>query len=149
MVESTTLSSSSPKALMQLHSSLTIRWRREKALFQNTPQNPNRTLLFVVPDRKQSTLRSIIERYVAPGTMVFSDQWRAYIDLNGRFTHFTVAHNKRFDKYVFKPRRGVIKVTTNHFESLGGGPKETERNSKGNCSIQNPRNHLQKSETEK
>ena len=92
--------------------------KREKALFQNAPQKPNRTLLFIVPDRKQSTLLPIIERYVAPGTMIFSDQWRAYINLNGRCLHYTVAHNKRFVKYIFKPMRGVIKVTTNHIERV-------------------------------
>ena len=92
--------------------------KREKALFQNAPQKPNRTLLFIVPDRKQSTLRPIIERSVASGTMIFSDQWRAYINLNGRCLHYTVAHNKRFVKYIFKPMRGVIKVTTNHIERV-------------------------------
>ena len=81
-------------------------------------QERHRTIFVVVPNRRASTLRPIIEKYVKPNTLVFSDGWRAYTCLDGRFRHHVVEHNKRFVKYVFMPNNEVLKVTTNHIERL-------------------------------
>ena len=93
--------------------------KKEKLVFGNPPNKmPRETLLFVVPNRKAKTLIPIIERYVRPGTIVFSDKWSGYIDLNRRFKHFTVTHNARFVKYIFFKGQKVLKVTTNHIERV-------------------------------
>ena len=68
-------------------------------------------------DRKGRTLIPIIERYVKPGSIIFSDKWAGYINLGGKFQHFTVVHKERFVKYHFADDgRTVMKVTTNHIE---------------------------------
>ena len=58
----------------------------------------NRTLCFVVKDRKAETLLPIIRKYVKPGTIIFSDKWSAYFWLDGEFEHFVVVHESRFVK---------------------------------------------------
>ena len=93
--------------------------KKEKRLFGKPPNKiPRETLLFVVPNRKAKTLIPIIEKYVLPGTIIFSDKWAGYIDLNKRFKHFTVTHNERFVKYIFFKGQKVLKVTTNHIERV-------------------------------
>ena len=93
--------------------------KKEKLLFGNPPNKmPRETLLFVVQNRKAKTLILIIEKFVLPGTIIFSDKWAGYIDLNKRFKHFTVTHNERFVKYIFFKGQKVLKITTNHIERV-------------------------------
>ena len=93
--------------------------RKERSLFGNPREKtPTETLLFIVPNRKERTLVALIEKYVHPGTVIFSDKWGGYVNLNRRFNHFTVVHKKRFVKYLFFVNRLVMKVTTNHIERV-------------------------------
>ena len=68
--------------------------------------------------QSESRRRSYHEKYVLPGTIIFSDKWAGYIDLNKRFKRFTVTHNERFVKYIFFKGRKVLTVTTNHIERV-------------------------------
>ena len=53
----------------------------------------------IVPDRTATTLLPIIQRSIAPGTTVHSDQWRAYsqvASLPNIAAHNTVNHSIQF-----------------------------------------------------
>lgn len=54
---------------------------------------------FIVPveNRSESTLLNIIRCRIAPGTIIYSDSWRAYRNLkNEGFKHFIVNHSENF-----------------------------------------------------
>ncbi len=53
---------------------------------------------FIVPDRKQKTLRPIIERHTTPGSLYYTDEHTAYCTLDELGTHQVVTHSK--DEYV-------------------------------------------------
>jgi transposase-like protein len=47
-------------------------------VFGGVERGTNRCFLVIVPDRKRKTLLAIIKQYIAPGTTIISDEWRAY-----------------------------------------------------------------------
>jgi transposase-like protein len=51
-----------------------------------------------VPDRKESTLLPILKEYILPGSIVYSDMWRGYINIENELNirHSTVNHSKEF-----------------------------------------------------
>ncbi|KCZ77517.1 hypothetical protein H311_01468, partial [Anncaliia algerae PRA109] len=75
-------------------------------------------------NRNEETLQNVIERYVLPGSIICTDDWKAYKNacLNNNFEHQIVNHSKFFKdpdtgvhtntiegnnnalKYVIKPR---------------------------------------------
>lgn len=56
--------------------------------------------MFHVLRRNEITLRAIIQRHVAPGTLILSDEWAAYRNIANwpgfNYTHATVNHNLNF-----------------------------------------------------
>ena len=59
----------------------------------------DKTKIFMVPveNRKASTLIPIIQRWIAPGSIIHSDCWKAYNKLSQvGYTHVTVNHSKEF-----------------------------------------------------
>ncbi|ORD96001.1 hypothetical protein HERIO_2023 [Hepatospora eriocheir] len=59
---------------------------------------PAKISLYVVPNRTANTLLPIIERVCASGTIIHSDQWKAYLGISSklRLAHFTVNHSEGF-----------------------------------------------------
>jgi transposase-like protein len=52
-----------------------------------------------VSDTKASTLRPIIEQFVAYGSHIFTDEYQAYNGLNGKYTHSVIQHGvKEYSK---------------------------------------------------
>ena len=80
----------------------------------------HRTLFFVVPDRSAETLLPIIRKYVAPGSIVFSDAWPAYNRLRPAYDHYVVVHKRRFVQYHFPRNEGlvVVNISTNNIERM-------------------------------
>ena len=59
--------------------------------------NTKRGHIELVDDRKAETLLPIIQKYVKPGSTIFSDQWAAYRDLQRLgYQHYTVNHSQNF-----------------------------------------------------
>jgi ISXO2-like transposase domain len=64
--------------------------------------SPTRFRFAIVLRRNAGTMRRIITRYVAPGTMIWTDQWRAYRGIptwgppGNPYTHQTVNHSQNF-----------------------------------------------------
>ena len=57
----------------------------------------NRTFLVPVPDRTADTQTTIIHAWIEPGTMVISDSWDGYCDVDCLgYTHHTVNHSIYF-----------------------------------------------------
>lgn len=55
--------------------------------------------IFVIPikDRSAATLIAIIQKHIAPGTIIHSDCWKGYSSLNElNYTHRTVNHSQNF-----------------------------------------------------
>jgi len=66
--------------------------------------------LFVVPDRTADTLENLILENVAPDTVIYTDRWEGYRNLNNlNYIHRVVQHNRGFG-------RGLD--TTNGIESI-------------------------------
>ena len=74
----------------------------------------------VVLDRKEETLLDYIKQYIAPGTMIFSDGWKAYHNIRRiegfNYSHEVVNHSENF----VDPVTGTH---TNTIESKWGGLK--------------------------
>lgn len=54
--------------------------------------------MFVLPvvSRKAKILQPLIQKYIAPGSIIYSDCWKAYHQLNIMYQHETVNHKKHF-----------------------------------------------------
>ena len=54
-------------------------------------------ILASVPDRSKDTLQSYIKKFVCPGTLIVTDEWKGYHDLESiGYTHRTVCHDRNF-----------------------------------------------------
>ena len=59
----------------------------------------NKQRIFMIPvhNRKAKTLIPIIKKWIAPGSIIHSDCWKAYSSLSKLgYTHVTVNHSKEF-----------------------------------------------------
>lgn len=53
--------------------------------------------MIIVPDRKKRTLLPLIEKHIAPGSIIVSDEWSSYEELNSMgYRHLTVCHTQNF-----------------------------------------------------
>ena len=71
---------------------------------------PGVSYMELVPDRCAQTLISIIERVVRHGSIIHSDQWAAYRQLNTNYTYATVNHSKNFVDPVTGVRPQAIEL---------------------------------------
>jgi len=71
-----------------------------------------------VTNRSSSTLLEVIQRNIEPGSIIYSDMWKGYNDINKELnmSHFTVNHSKNFKD----PDTGVH---TNMIEGTWNGLK--------------------------
>ena len=64
------------------------------------PNGSQEIRLFHVLRRNEATLRAIIQRHIAPGSTIFSDEWAAYRNIGlwpgFNYTHLTVNHQQNF-----------------------------------------------------
>ena len=60
-----------------------------------------RLFIILVPDRSMWTLLPIICRKILPGSIIISDEWRAYkaLDIMTDYQHITVNHSKEFKNF--------------------------------------------------
>jgi transposase-like protein len=59
--------------------------------------NCSRCVLVVVPDRTEITLVSEIQKFIMPGSIIYSDCWASYTGLEALgYIHHTVNHSKNF-----------------------------------------------------
>ena len=57
--------------------------------------------MIVVPDRKATTLISIMERHIHPKSIIYLDCWRGYLTGNEPFSeHMTVNHSVSFVDFI-------------------------------------------------
>lgn len=77
----------------------------------------NRIILVPVDRRDADTLIPIIQKYVTPGSTIYSDGWSAYLPLNELgYQHFSVIHKQAYTKrYVNEATQEVV-VHTNTVE---------------------------------
>lgn len=88
----------------------------ERWVFGGIDPSTNIGFLTTVENRNADTLLPIIERYIAPGSIIHSDQWAAYngiinINVLPPYQHLTVNHTENF----VDPATGA---TTNHVECM-------------------------------
>ena len=66
--------------------------------------------MVMVDDCSASTLLPIIQQYIRPGTLIISDEWRAYCQIPSLgYTHQTVNHSQNF----VNPATGAHKLVEN------------------------------------
>ena len=59
----------------------------------------NKHKIFMIPvyNRKATTLLPLIKKWIAPGSIIHSECWKAYTDLTKiGYTHVTINHSKEF-----------------------------------------------------
>jgi transposase-like protein len=73
------------------------RWVDGKWVFGGFERGSKRCFIVPVPTRDAQTLLSVIRDWIAPGTTIISDCWRAYNCLGSEgFVHQTVNHSQNF-----------------------------------------------------
>ena len=93
----------------------------------DTSTTPSHGYLAVVSRRDAATLPPIIQAHVQPGTIIWSDQWRAYSNVSGLPNvagHETVNHSVEF-------KNPVTGVHTNNIESYWERVKDKLKKMKG------------------
>lgn len=83
--------------------------------------------LFTVQDRSAATLEPIITQCILPGSRIFSDEWRSYLNISNlgqNYTHFSVNHSTNF----VNPETGAH---TQNIESLWNKAKRRNRKQAG------------------
>lgn len=73
------------------------RWIEGYWIFGGIERETGRVFVVQVPDRTKETLIAFIKHWIAEGTTIISDCWRAYdgLDLEG-YVHFQVNHSENF-----------------------------------------------------
>ena len=112
------------------------RTRREKWVFGmvDTSTTPSLGYMEIVPDRTAGTLLPIIQNHTLPGTIIHSDEWRAYNRVSNIPTaasHQTVNHSLNF----VDPSTGVH---TQNIESYWARAKRKFKRMKGVAEEQLP-----------
>lgn len=94
----------------------------------DTSYSPAKGYVQIVEDRSRATLFEIINKICLPGTIIHSDEWRAYstITRDLGFQHLTVNHSVNF----VNPETGVH---TQHVESYWNRLKKGIKAMKGIC----------------
>ena len=73
------------------------RWIEGHWVFGGIQRGTTKSFMVVVPDRTAATLLPIIQQYIHPGTLIISDEWRAYCQIPSLgYTHQTVNHSVNF-----------------------------------------------------
>ena len=110
------------------------RRREHKWVFGGVERgNPKKCFFVCVEDRTRETLIPIIKQYIAPGSTIVSDEWRAYRSI-GRlagfnYTHLTVNHSENF----VNPQNP--EAHTQSIESLWGRLKKPFKRRNGTSDI--------------
>ena len=105
-------------------------------IFGLVEKKSNTLLLFPVPDRTVNTLLPIIKKFVKPKTIIFSDGWPSYFDLNKHgFRHFSVLHKYNYRQEYENITTGEkISVNTNRIEGAWGIAKQHFKRIRGTSS---------------
>ena len=100
-------------------------------------------LIFPVEKRDKATLLPIIQKYVEPGSFIYSDGWGAYEGLNALgYHHFTVLHKYSFTQtYINMHNNHEMTINTNAIEGFWGHAKEHFRRIHG-CNAAIFQSHL-------
>lgn len=96
-------------------------------LVERTPEK--RIVLIKVKKRNEKTLTKKIKKYVHKGSIIYSDQWNGYTNLNKYgFSHLTVNHSKNY----VDPHSGVHTQTIEgNWNGVKVGIPRKHRNAKG------------------
>ena len=67
----------------------------------NTRCNEGLLLEGFVEKRSAEVLLPLVDRFIAPGSIIYSDEWRAYrgisaLPVQSQFEHYTVNHSQNF-----------------------------------------------------
>lgn len=94
-------------------------------------RDTKKCFLAVCPDNKRSerALLPIIQQYVAPGTTIITDKWKAYINLsNHGYVHLDVNHSQNFVDPQTGAHTNSIEGTWTHVKNraLQRGGRRTE-----------------------
>ena len=97
---------------------------REQWVFGGICRETGDSFLYAVPDRSAATLLPIISESILPGSIIISDEWRAYGGIANipqrNYQHRTVNHSRNF----VDPITGAC---TNRVESMWNVAKSKNR----------------------
>ena len=94
---------------------------------QARKDRPKRTCFFVVEKRDSDTLTKIVQKFVIPGSIVYTDEWAGYNSLSSLgYQHKTICHVRRYSMFEFDGNT-VSRITTNHIERMWVELRKTVR----------------------
>ncbi|KAF8778940.1 putative transposase-like protein like [Argiope bruennichi] len=94
-------------------------------VFGGVERGSGRTFLVAVHDRKAETLVSCIKQWIEPGTIIYSDYWKAYDSLGEEgYEHLKANHSLHFLQPA-NLANGIPAIHTNTVESLWNIVKNT------------------------
>ena len=97
------------------------RWQEGHWVFGGRERVTGNTFLVEVEKRDAATLVPLIQQYIRPCSVIFSNEWRAYSSLQYLgYTHHTVNHSQNF----VDPNTGAHTLTV---ERMWGGVKAMMR----------------------
>lgn len=111
------------EAFLGKHKNVWSRWgslsTRKEPILGMFNRESKSVIIKAIPDRKQSTVFSLIDKHISKGATIYSDGNRIYNSLSTNYTHESVIHSHR--EYV----RGDIH--TNNIENVWGQLKKNIR----------------------
>jgi hypothetical protein len=92
----------------------------ERSMLKNKIRNENKKLfLCPIEERNSINIDNIVKKYVKKGTMIYTDLWKGYNNLNKiGYKHMTVNHSKYF-------KDPITNVHTNHIEGTWSALKQS------------------------
>ena len=70
---------------------------------QARKDRPKRTCFFVVETSDSDTLTKIIQKFVIPSSVVYTDEWAGYNSLSSLgYQHKTICHARRYNMFEFE-----------------------------------------------
>ena len=85
-------------------------------IIERTNDNGRRCVFLITQNRSARVLVPFIKKWVAPGSILLSDEWKGYgSELDQYYFRATVNHSKQFGRFAVVNGK-EISVNTNHIE---------------------------------
>jgi transposase-like protein len=93
--------------------------KKQQWYFGGVDRNTGKCFIVPVKQRNAETLLPLIQKFIAPGSIIISDCWAAYNKINELpeiYKHYTVNHSENFVDPTSKEHTNTIESTWQKFK---------------------------------